>query len=196
MAKLGDFTTIIKTIIDDTNASLDQTVIDAFNYLGNIFTISASDISQSTVIGNSTLNLPALCNCVQKVFIGGVEILKLKDLDNLPDVLELGQQRWYVVNQKITFTQNFTSVAAAVIYYEKSFVIPTVEVDTDMPDRFFPMVHTQAVANYYDRLCIMVITNRQKYPDVEPEEIKQLSKDFHKQAQDLINSIQMHGYPL
>jgi len=194
--KLGDYTTIVKVLIDDAAATVDQDVIDSLNYLSNIFSIPSSDASQDTAIGGLTLTLPTNCVKVNSVFVAGLEVLPLSDINDLPDVVDEDEQRWHIRDGAITFTQAFTSVEDTIIYYEKGFTTPTAGVDTDLPTRYNEMVTVGAVARYFGRLAAMVVTNRQKYPDVKPDEIKALKKDWNDQYQALIKSIKLNGYSL
>lgn len=194
--KLGDFTTIVKEMIDDATATVDQRVIDAVNHLSNIFSIPSKDVSQNTVVGGSTLNVPSNCVNVKQVFLAGLEILPLENLTDMADVIDESEQRWYICDGAITFTQLFTDIEAAMIWYEKGFTTPTAGVDTDLPTRYNELVYVGAVARYYDKLVAIVITNRQKYPDVKPDEIKALRKDWNEQYNNLIKSIKLNGYSL
>jgi hypothetical protein len=194
--KLGDYTTIVKEMIDDTAATVDQRVIDSVNHLSNIFSIPSTDTSQSTAIGGTTLTVPTNSVKVQQVFIAGLEVLPLENLTDMQDVLDESEQRWYIANGAITFTQTFTTIETTAIWYEKGFTTPTAGVDTDLPTRYNELVYVGAVARYYDKLVAMVITNRQKYPDVKPEEIKDLRKEWYEQYNYLIKSVKLNGYAL
>lgn len=192
MAKLGDFTTIIKTLIDDTTATVDQQVIDTVNHLNCIFSIPSTDTSQSTVIGANTLNIPTGGNKIKSVFIDDVEVKEMKEDDDYQDIIEMDEQRWYIANGKITFTKNFDAVGSVIIFYNKIFTVPAAGTDTDMPDKYFELVYIGAVARYFDRLTLMVATNRQKYPDVKPDEIGKMAKDKWTQYENLIKSINLY----
>lgn len=194
--KLGDFTTIVKDLISDTAATVDQRVIDSVHHLSNIFSIPSTDISQSTAIAGTTLAIPTLSVKINNVFIANIEIPLIEDLSDIENYLERNIQAYYISNQLITFLTPFTSIQSTRIVYEKGFVQPAAGLDTDLPIRYNELVTLGAMARYYDKLTASVITSRELYPDVKPDEISTLAKNLWDRYNKLIVQIKLNGKSL
>ncbi len=194
--KLADLTTIVKNYIDDTTITVDQHVVDAVNFLSNIFSIK-SIATGTTTSAHSYIAKPSLCVRVNKVFINDEEVIMLDDLENLDFCVRENLQRWYEYHGyiQLTFTpDNSTDVTK--VLYDKGFVVPTAGVDTDVPDKFLELVYLGACYRYYLKIVSKVILHRSNYPDVSPVEIRQIAKHWRDQFDSLLKEIKTNAIAL
>lgn len=193
MKNLLEIIDIVQDYLGDSSAVVTQPILDSVNFLSNIFSIDSVDESQSTAVDGITLNIPTNSLEIDTVFIDGEEVRKLKSLDDLQNVKDASQQRWYEFGGKIQFTLAFTSVNTTQIFYKKGFIEPADAVDTDVPIKLLELVYIGAQYRYYNLLITQVATARKVLPDVAPDELRKIRDDieisYHKQ----IKIIQMNG---
>ena len=193
MKNLAEIELIVQGYLGDTSAIVEQPILDSVNFISNIFSIDSIDATQSTVVGELTLNVPDDSIEVDTVFIDGEELRKMKSLDDLQTIKDQGQNRWYEFGGKIQFTLAHTAIATTQIFYKKGFLAPATAVDTDVPERLLELVYIGAQYRYYNLLITEVVTNRKDLPDVKPDELRQVRDDIKKTYFEKIKLIQMNG---
>jgi hypothetical protein len=193
MKNLVEITTIVNDYLDDAAADVEQAIIDSVNFLSNMFSVDSIDETQSTVETELTLDIPDDSVKIDSVFIGGEEIRKLKSLDDLQTVLDIGERRWYEFGGLIQFTLAFDAVATTQIFYQKGFTEPETAVDTDVPERMLELVYIGAQYRYYNTLITRIVTNRLKLPDVKTEDLRKVRDDIKNTYFGKIKIIQMNA---
>ena len=193
MKHLADIRTIVRAYLDDTTAVVDQPIIDAVNFLSNIFSIDSIDETQSTAVDGTTLEVPTDAMEIDTVFIDDEEIRKLKSLDDLQTVKDQSQQRWYEFGGKIQFTSAFETVETTQIFYKKGYKEPEEAIVTDVPERLLELIYVGAQYRYYNILITQVVNKRKELPDVKPDELRQIRDDIKKTYFEKIKIIQMNG---
>lgn len=184
---LTEIDAIVADYIDDTGQTLDQYIIDSVNYLSNFFHVNKIDTSQTTTDGDTTLTLPTLSKKIRRIRIADAFIPEL-----LPEHQQSAEdndvQRWYEDDGKIQFTKAFTATGTAVtIWYDKKFTEPTAGVDTDVPVQLLELVYAGAAYRFHRKTLSAVITNREDYPDVDPDEARRVRDDWRDEYNDLLD---------
>lgn len=185
--KLGDITTVIKDYVSDTTITADQHAVDAVNFLSNLFPLKKIDSSKTTTSGQNYIALPIGCINVNRVTVDGLEIPPVEDLEHLEAAEDNDSQRWYVYDGKIMFSENFSVTGQVVkIWFDGSYVVPTVSVDTDVPDEMMELVFVGGTFRYFRKMVSVVAVQRQNYPDVTPDEISKARDAWKKEYDDLL----------
>jgi len=192
MKNLTEITAIVRAYLNDNAADVEQPILDSVNFLSNLFSIDSIDTSQSTVIGESTLDLPDNSLQIDTVFVDGEEVRKLKSLDDLDNVKASSEQRWYEFDGKIQFSIDFTAVETTEIFYKKGFKEPEAAVATDVPVTLLELVYTGAQYRYYNVLITKVVLNKTELPNLEPDELRRARKDVKDNFFELTKSIQLN----
>jgi len=192
MKNLTEITAIVREYLDDSTAVVTQPIIDSVNYLSNIFSIDSLDETQSTVVDETTLDIPTNSIEVNIVFINGEEIRKLKSLDDLQTVKDQSQQRWYEFGGKIQFTQAFTAIATTQIFYKKGFIEPTAAVDTDVPAKLLELVYLGAQYRYYNKLISQITLQKDLLPDIKASDLIDVRNDLKITYDNQIKTIQIN----
>lgn len=187
---LGDITTVIKDYVNDTSITADQHAIDAVNFLSNIFPVRKIDSSKTTIINQNYITLPTGCIHVDRVTVNGVEIFPLPDLEYLESFENSDTQRWYEFDGKLMFVENFSATGQAVkIWYDGSFVVPAAAVATDVPDEMMELVYVGGAFRYFRKMVSVVATQREKYPDITPEEMSKVRDTWKKEFKELLTDL-------
>ena len=172
---LTEIATIVKDMINDTTATVDQHIIDSVNYLSNFFHLEKIDISDTTVADQNYLEVPTLCKKMRRLVINDEEIKKLEDFEDLEIVEDCDVPRWYEDDGKIQLTEEMETTGDAIKkWYNKKFVVPTADVDTDVPDEMLELVYVGAAMRYWRKIVSAVASNREEYPDVDPDEARRI----------------------
>ena len=187
--QLGDIQTIVRANVDDAAADVDQCIVDAVNYLNNFFYVPKTDETQSAVVDQDYLDIPAASLKVRRLKIGDDFISELADYENLEDVDDVGKMRWYECNGKIELTLEMSSTDPVIIWFDSEFTQPEAAVDTDVPNKLLELVYTGATYRFFDKLAAKVATNRQKYPDVSPREIDGMRKQWKDRFDNLLEDL-------
>ena len=190
--KLGEIQTIVRANVDNASADVDQCIIDAINFLSSIFPLKKIDDTDTTTADQSYIDEPTGFIKLNRLTIDGVEILELIDLDHLQSAEDNELTRWYSYNGKIQLTEAMTASGDEIkTWFDALYKIPEAAVDTDVPDELLGLVYVGATWRYYGIMVSKVIANRQDYPDVNPDEIREIrdqwGKDFNNLLQKLRN---------
>ena len=192
MKNLTEITAIVRAYLDDSAAVVTQPILDTINHLSNLFSIDSIDSSQSTVVGEITLDFPSECLEVDTVFVDGDEVRKLKSLDDLQTAESLNAQRWYEFGGKIQFVEVFTAIKTAKIFYKKGFKEPEAGTDTDVPLKLMELVYVGAQYRYYNLLLSKLVLNKSELPDIKPDELRTIRDDVKKNFFDLVKQIKIN----
>lgn len=192
MKNLTEITAIVRGYLDDDSAVVTQPILDAVNHLSNLFSIDSIDISQSTAVDGTTLDVPTDGLEIDTVFIDGEEIRKLQSLDDLQTSEDLGVQRWYEFGGKIQFVEAFTEINTTKIFYKKGYLEPTAGDDTDVPEKLMELVYVGAQYRYYNLLLSRLVLSKSDMPDIKPDELRKIRDDVKKNFWDLIKQIKIN----
>lgn len=193
MKNLAEIKTIVQGYLEDEAADVEQPIIDSINFLSNLFSIDSLDETQSTAVDGSTLELPTGCLEIDTVFLNGEEIRPLKNLKNLEEVRQMDIQRWYEFGDKIQFTQDFTEIEEAKIWYKKGFTEPETAVDTDVPEKLFELIYLGAQYRYYAKLLAKKALSKKNLPDIKASELRQIHKEVKANFFEQVKIIQLNS---
>jgi len=201
MKNLTEITAIVREYLGDTSATVTQPILDSINFLSNLFSVDTIDSTQSTVIGDKTLSLPTNNLEVDAIRIDDDEVRELKNLDDLDNVNAVSEQRWYIFNEVIQFTQKFTAVDTVAIYFKKGFIEPTLTddgppivagTDTDVPAKLMELVYIGAQYRYFNKLITLTATSKDDVPDVSAKDLRLIRDDLNKHYLGLLKIIKLN----
>lgn len=184
----------VRVIIDDAAATVTDYIYESVKYLNNFFYKEGFDSTVTTVAAQNYVDCPATVLDVEDVWVDGEKIEKLSDEEyfNLAEIEDEGIERWHKVANgtlvRIYFTVAPATTGLVVRLKVKSrFTLATADTAFDFPRELDELVIVGAVLRYYQFLILSVCTNREKYPDVKPNEIINARKNLEKHYNDLLS---------
>jgi len=179
----------VEDVLDDTSINVKSYINRALDYVSNFFPNVVIDDTAISSDGMS-MDVPDRTFEVVSIMINDEFIKELEDVAKEETAIKLGVQRWHSTNTKIYFTVIVKTTDDLKITFEQSYKRLTNDADvTDVPKYIEPLVIACAVWMYYKKITSAVDTNREKYADVDPDEIRRArdacKKEFNQMLSDL-----------
>ena len=176
---LVEIRAIVHDYIDDTTVTVDQHIIDSVNYLSNFFHLKKIDDTDTSVADQDYLDVPTNSKEIRRLMIDDEEIKKLEEFNDQKDAEDKSAQRWYEDNEKIMLTQDMDSTGDEIKkWYNKKFKVPEAAVNTDVPDEILELVYVGAAWRYWRKIVSTVASNREDYPDTDPDEARRILRNW------------------
>lgn len=178
----------VRANVNDTSAAVTQEIDDAVNLLSNFFHQKKIDSSIATVDAQDYITRPSTALEIVRVKIGDDEYGEAKIAD-LAAAEENEEKKWYDWDGKIQLIPTPTAVSTTKIWTKAGFTPMAGAGSTDIPDRLVPLLVVLATWLYYVQMVSKVISARELYPDVKPDEIEAIQKNWKKAFDELLSSI-------
>ena len=168
---------IIKNNVDDQTVNVDEAIDLAIKFLSNFFYVKKIDTSQTVSTDDEYLDKPARCSKVMLVKIGDDYIPKA-DLNKMQGIEDDDNQRWHTEDDFIAGTDNKIHLTKAIssaddgdevkIWYLAGYapLAGVAESETDLPERFEPLLISFATYFYYGILVSYVKNNKASFPNM------------------------------
>lgn len=179
----------VKYYIGDTSASVDEAIKSTLRDLSRYVFINKLSTVTSTSNQN-IINFPSNAKRIQKLSINNKNI-DVVDYDYIE--INNNQLRYYTIDSKIYLTQPLQAGEEIKIYYTQyiEYVsgINLLNVPTDSEE----LIILGSAMRYMLRMFNLVAITREKYPDIQPEEVlnayKQLRKDYTNELENYTKSM-------
>lgn len=178
----------VRANVNDTSAAVTQEIDDAVNLLSNFFHQKKIDSSLSTVVDQAYITRPTTALEIVRVKIGDDEYNEVK-ISDLAAAETNEEKKWYDWDGKIQIIPTPSAVSTCKIWTRAGFTPMAGAGSTDVPDRLVPLLVVLATWLYYVQMVSKAISARELYPDVKPNEIEAIQKNWKKAFDELLNSI-------
>ncbi len=187
---LGAIQTIVRANVNDAAADVDQSIVDAVNFLSNFFHVRKIDTSETTVLDATVIDYANDFLRVRKLVINGDFIKELGSDEDLESIDDEDTQRWFIADGQIQLTRGMSSTGdPIIIHYDAEFIQPEAAVSTDVPCKLLELIFVGATYRYFGILAAKVMTEREGLPDVSPKEILAARDDWKKMFDDLLKKL-------
>lgn len=186
-------------IIDDATQTPDLYINRAIAFISQFFqnkTISEFNPNQTAYYLDTPTRLNP--NLPIQIFVNdeAVDVLKDYQTKKIQYAKEDGVQKYYnITSDKIYLTFEIkTTDDVRVVYQQNYNSALSADGDvTDVPDLYLPLVISVSVWLYYQKIVSSVITNREKYADVDPREIGKIRDSLKKEVDDMLINFQIEA---
>lgn len=182
---------IFNKYIDDATNTETEYLKQSLLYLNNFFgTKNQIDSSLSTSVDSNLIDISSITNIdkIKEIYIDDEFIEKKTKIDGKKDLIKNEVQKWEHIKDKIQFTQEFDGVYTVKIVFSKKFIWPS-SGDFDLDDKLFDLFFLGALLRYNQMLLIRTMTNREKTPDVNPEELRKSIETIKEEFWERLNKI-------
>lgn len=189
--QFGEMKSELQDILDDTSATVDAYINNAIQYCTTFFQNKIDQTIAITEEGES-ITAPERMMSVKKITINDEDIKELDDWAKAETAKSVGAKRYYYTPTRINFSFTIKTTDTMRIIYEQKWTTLDEDTDeTDVPTEYQPLIIQCALWMYLRKINQMVNANREKYPDVDPDEIRRARDAAKQEFDDMLKSLQL-----